>query len=74
MNLPRFTDLVVHSLAGITLLALSTPAVFAQRARALNVLVRSSAAFSGGYVVQSVLLSVTRLGMREAWKTLGQSL
>lgn len=53
MNLPRFTVLI-RSLAGISLLALSVPAAFAQAASIANVLGQLSTSFSSGNVVQSV--------------------
>jgi hypothetical protein len=61
MKLSRFTVLI-HSIAGITLLALLTPAAYAQgatpqRASSGNVLGQLSAAFSGGRVVQEIQLS-----------------
>jgi hypothetical protein len=52
----RFTVLI-HSFARIMLLALLTPAAFAQGASTANVLGRLSTAFSGGQIVQSVQLS-----------------
>lgn len=56
MKLSRFA-VIIHSLAGITLLALPMPTAFAQGASASNVLGQLSAAFSGVKVVQSVQLS-----------------
>jgi len=56
MKLFRFR-ILLHSLAGITLLALPLHATFAQGANAANVLNQMSAAFSGGKIVQNVQLS-----------------
>jgi hypothetical protein len=57
MNLPRFTVFVVHSLAGITLLALPTPAALAHLASSANALGQLSAALSGDQAVQRNRLS-----------------
>ena len=62
MNLPRFTVLVVHFLAGITLLALLTPSTFAQGANSLSVLGLPSSAFSRDQVFQ-----LARLSGDETW-------
>jgi hypothetical protein len=56
MKHSRFT-VFIHSFAGIMLLALLTPAAFAQGASAANALGQLSMALSGGHAVQSVQLS-----------------
>jgi len=63
MNLPRFTVFVVHSLAGITRLALPMPAAFAQGttlqgASSRNMLGRLSVSFYGGYAILGILFFV----------------
>jgi hypothetical protein len=57
MNLPRFTVLIVHSLAGIILFASPTGSAFAQGASSANILDQLSAFLSCGPAVQRVQLS-----------------
>jgi len=56
MKLSRFA-VPIHSLAGITLLALPMPAAFVQAASIENVFGQLSASFSSSNVVQCVHLS-----------------